>query len=238
MRSIAAYVFLTLYTLVLGPPVLLLARLFSSERIIIEVGIWGTTVALRLAGVCNRLEGSERMPSTLGAVYCINHSSYLDLVAFMALYAHRRRLRVLYKAEFDRVPLLGRIFKMAGCIPIERAQQALAFEAVDAGVAALQHGVSILAAPEGTRSGDGSLAPFKKGVFVMAIRAQAPVVPVAIARARHALPRGSWQMNRGEITLVVGDAVETAGLTYDDRDRLAATVRDRITALLSERPRV
>ena len=167
--------------------------------------------------------------------YCVNHTSYMDLVSFMALYPPCPRLRVLYKAEFSRVPLLGRIFRMAGCIPIERGMQELAFQAVDESVQALQAGVSVLAAPEGTRSKDGSLAPFKKGVFVMAIRAQVPVVPVAIHDARQTLPRGAWRIRPGTITLTVGEAVETTGLTYDDRHRLIDDVRGQIAALLTAR---
>lgn len=232
MRSIAGYAFLGLYTLVLGPPVLLLSALFSNERLIIEAGFRGTAIALRLAGIRYRLIGAERMPAT-GAVYCLNHTSFMDLVSYMALYPHCRSLRVLYKAEFNKVPLLGRIFRMAGCIPIVRQQQELAFQAVDRSVEALQRGVSVLAAPEGTRSRDGSLAPFKKGVFVMAIRAQVPVVPVAIRDARRALPKGAWQIRPCEITVTVGDRVSTKGLSYDDRQQLADRVRTGIAAMLS-----
>lgn len=234
MRSIAAYGFLGLYTLILGPPVLLLSHLFSSERLIIGAGFRGTAIALWLAGIRYRLVGDERMPSR-GAVYCLNHSSFMDLVSFMALYRHCPGLRVLYKAEFNKVPLLGRIFRTAGCIPIVRQQQDLAFQAVDRSVEALAHGVSVLAAPEGTRSRDGALAPFKKGVFVMAIRAQVPVVPVAIHGARRALPKGAWQIDPCEITVTVGNPVPTSGLSYDDRQLVADEVRSRIAAMLPQR---
>ncbi|MFN7915128.1 MAG: lysophospholipid acyltransferase family protein [Vicinamibacterales bacterium] len=234
MRSIAAYGFLALYTLVLGPPVLLLSYLFSSERLIIGAGFRGTAVALWLAGVRYRLIHAERMPAS-GAVYCLNHTSFLDLVSFMALYPHCPGLRVLYKAEFNSVPLLGRIFRMAGCIPIVRQQQDLAFQAVDRSVEALQRGVSVLAAPEGTRSRDGALAPFKKGVFVMAIRAQVPIVPMAIHGARQALPKGAWRIRPVEITVTVTEPVPTTGLSYDDRQFLADTVRDRIAQTLTTR---
>lgn len=232
MRSIAAYAFLGIYTVVLGPPVLLLSYLFSSERLIIDAGFRGTAIALWLAGIRYRLRGAERMPRS-GAVYCLNHTSFMDLASYMALYPHCPSLRVLYKAEFNKVPLLGRIFRMAGCIPIVRQQQDLAFQAVDRSVEALQHGVSVLAAPEGTRSRDGSLAPFKKGVFVMAIRAQVPVVPVAIHDARRALPKGAWQIQPGTITITVGEPAPTAGLSYDDRQHVADDVRNRIAAMLA-----
>ena len=235
MRSIAAYAFLTLYTVVLAPPVLLLAWALSSERLVIEAGMFGTAVALKLAGIRCTLRGAMASVPEGGAVYCINHASYLDVASFIALYSVCPDLRVLYKAEFDRVPLLGLIFRMAGCIPIERARQDLAFEAVDRSVEALTRGASVLAAPEGTRSGDGALAPFKKGVFVMAIRAQVPVVPVAIDGARQSLPKGAWRMRASTITVSIGEPVPTAGLGYDDRSRVAEQVRTRIAAMLPPR---
>ena len=235
LRSIAAYSFLALYTVLLGPPTLLLAWLVSSQRLIIDAGRAGTAVALALAGIRYTRRGTFSSPDGRGVVFCVNHTSFMDLVSFMALYQMCPNVRVLYKAEFDRVPLLGLIFRMAGCIPIERAKQDLAFEAVDKSVLALQHGASLLAAPEGTRSRDGALAPFKKGVFVMAIRAQVPVVPVAIDGARHALPKGDWRIRPCTITVTIGEPVPTTGLGYDDRAGVADEVRVRLTAMLPDR---
>lgn len=234
LRSIAAYAFLTIYTAVLGPPVLLLSWLVSSQRLIIDAGRAGTVIALALAGIRYTRRGSFSNPGGRGVVFCVNHTSFMDLVSFMVLYQVCPDVRVLYKAEFDRVPLLGLIFRMAGCIPIERARQDLAFEAVDASVLALQRGASVLAAPEGTRSRDGRLAPFKKGVFVMAIRAQVPVVPVAIDGARHALPKGEWRIHPCTVTVTIGDPVPTAGLGYEDRGAVADQVRARLAAMLPD----
>lgn len=232
LRSIAAYAFLTLYTVVLGPPVLVLAWLISSQRLIIDAGRIGTAIALALARIRYTRRGTFTDPDGHGVVFCVNHTSFMDLVSFMVLYQVCPDVRVLYKAEFDRVPLLGRIFRMAGCIPIERAKQDLAFEAVDKSVQALQRGASVLAAPEGTRSRDGVLAPFKKGVFVMAIRAQVPVVPVAINGARHALPKGAWRIQPCTISVTIGEPVQTVGLGYDDRGAVADHVRARLAAML------
>lgn len=234
LRSIAAYAFLTLYTVVLGPPVLVLAWLISSQRLIIDAGRIGTAIALALAGIRYTRRGTFARPDGHGVVFCVNHTSFMDLVSFMVLYQVCPDVRVLYKAEFDRVPLLGRIFRMAGCIPIERAKQDLAFEAVDKSVQALQRGASVLAAPEGTRSRDGVLAPFKKGVFVMAIRAQVPVVPVAINGARHALPKGAWRIQPCTVSVTIGEPVQTVGLGYDDRGTVADHVRTRLAAMLPD----
>jgi 1-acyl-sn-glycerol-3-phosphate acyltransferase len=87
--------------------------------------------------------------------------------------------------------------------------------------------------PEGTRSQSDEMLPFKKGAFIMAIKAQAPVVPVAIRGGRAAMQRGSHLIRPVTLTIRVGEPVETVGLDVKDRDALIATVRQRIAALLS-----
>ena len=102
-----------------------LAALTGSQRLIIEAGLSGTRVALRLAGIGWHLAGAAHIPDGRGAVFCVNHASYLDLVAFVALYPVCPGLRVIYKSEFGRVPILGRVFSMAGAIPVQRAHPVL-----------------------------------------------------------------------------------------------------------------
>lgn len=234
VRSAAAYGFLTLYLAIVGPPVILMARLFGAQGLVFTAGLFGLNAALRLSGIRHHLEGRTRMPADRSAVYCINHSSYLDVVAFAALYPWCRRLRVLHKAELGKLPILGQVCSLAGFIPIERREQDAAFHALERGTAALRQGVSILTAPEGTRSLDGTLQPFKKGVFVMAINAQAPVVPVAVLGATRALLKGRWLIQPGEIVVRIGDALETAGCAYDDRVTVMDDVHRRIEALLGK----
>ena len=101
----------------------------------------------------------------------------------------------MYKAELARLPILGTVMRTAGFVPVERANRERAIEAVDEAVAALRAGASFLLAPEGTRSRTGELQPFKKGAFVMAIKAQAPVVPIALIGPDVAMPRGRWYVD-------------------------------------------
>jgi 1-acyl-sn-glycerol-3-phosphate acyltransferase len=97
----------------------------------------------------------------------------------------------------------------------------------------LRDGASFLIFPEGTRSRTGELLPFKKGGFVMALKAKAPVVPIAITGARLAMRKGSLVINPVHVRVRIGEPVETAALSLDDRDFLASTVRARVQALLS-----
>jgi 1-acyl-sn-glycerol-3-phosphate acyltransferase len=125
-----------------------------------------------------------------------------------------------------------RAFDLAGFIPLERGNRDQSLPAIERAAAALREGNSFLIFPEGTRSRGGELQPFKKGGFIMAIKAQAPIVPVAIKGARAAMRKGSPIIYPVTVSVRLGEPVETTGLGLDDRDRLVSTVRDRIAAML------
>ena len=107
--------------------------------------------------------------------------------------------------------------------------------AIEAGARSIRSGNSFLIFPEGTRSRTADLLPFKKGGFIMALKAQAPVVPVAVQGGRDAMRKGSFVINPVTIEVRIGEPVETQGMTLADRDTLVAAVRARVAALL-ERP--
>jgi 1-acyl-sn-glycerol-3-phosphate acyltransferase len=144
------------------------------------------------------------------------------------------RLRVLYKAELRKLPILVRAFDLAGFVPLERGNREQSLPAIERAAAALREGNSFLIFPEGTRSRTGELLPFKKGGFIMALQGQAPIVPVAIAGARDAMKKGSLVIRPVRVTVRFGRPIETAALTIDDRDRLVARVRGVVADLLQE----
>jgi 1-acyl-sn-glycerol-3-phosphate acyltransferase len=115
---------------------------------------------------------------------------------------------------------------------VDRANRASAIASVDAAAARLAAGDSFIIAPEGTRARGGEMLPFKKGGFVMAIKAQVPVVPVALHGTAEAMPRGRFWVKPGVVRVEVGDPIPTVGLTLDDRERLMETVRGRMQAML------
>jgi 1-acyl-sn-glycerol-3-phosphate acyltransferase len=107
---------------------------------------------------------------------------------------------------------------------------------IDAGAAAIRAGSSFLIFPEGTRSRTDELLPFKKGGFIMAIKAEAPVVPVAVQGGRDAMRRGSWIIRPVTVSVRVGRPVETAGTPLDDRDQVIAKVKREIETLVALGP--
>jgi 1-acyl-sn-glycerol-3-phosphate acyltransferase len=149
-------------------------------------------------------------------------------VLFEALHP---QLHVLYKAELSRLPLLGRAMQAGGFVPIERQNREQSMASIARGAESIRHGNSFLIFPEGTRSRTATLLPFKKGGFIMALQAQAPIVPVAIMGGRAAMRRGSWLVRPATVLIRIGEPVETAGLGIDDRDEVIRLVRARIEAL-------
>jgi 1-acyl-sn-glycerol-3-phosphate acyltransferase len=139
---------------------------------------------------------------------------------------------VLFKAELLKLPLLGRVFMAGGFIPVVRDNREQAMASIAEGSRSLAAGNSFLIFPEGTRSKSRQLLPFKKGGFIMAIGAGAPIVPVAIDGGREAMRKGSRLVWPARIRIRVGDPIETAGLTMEDRDAVIASTRQAIEAML------
>ena len=167
-------------------------------------------------------------------VYCSNHQSNVDPpILFHALHPC---VRILYKREIDRDPGADAVVPHGRLHPGRPRQQGSG-HAVDRGGRAVDPiGHSFLIFPEGTRSKTDELLPFKKGGFIMAIKAQAPIVPVAVQGGREAMQRGSWIIRPVTVSIRVGEPIETAGLGREDRDPLIARVRGDIETLLASRP--
>lgn len=231
-RTALTYLAIVCYTLVAGPIGLLIAIPFRVKGLLYDLGHIGVWMTLRTSGIRVTVEGREHLRPSTAVVFCANHQSNVDPpVLFSALH---RRLHVLYKAELNRLPILGTVFQVGGYIPVPREQKEAALRAIDLAAASIRQGNSFLVFPEGTRSRTDELLPFKKGGFVMAIQAQAPVVPVAISGGRAAMRKGSGLIYPAHVRVCIGEPVPTAGLTLDDRDRLIAQVRERIAAMLRQ----
>jgi 1-acyl-sn-glycerol-3-phosphate acyltransferase len=129
---------------------------------------------------------------------------------------------------------MGTVFDVGGFVPIDRADRDKAMASIDRGAASLRAGHSFLIFPEGTRSRTGHLLPFKKGGFIMAIEAQAPVVPVAVQGGRAAMKKGSAFVRPVRVSVRIGEPIPTAGLTVNDRDALIEKVRREVERLLEQ----
>ena len=194
-----------------------------------RTGTWIARAGLRFAGIRVVVSGRENIPAGRSCLYMSNHVSNLDPPVLFPLLPGRSS--VLLKRELMSIPILGMAMKMAGFIPVERtARRDSAQASVNAAAAALASGLNILIFPEGTRSKDGRLAPFKKGPFYLALQSGAPIVPVAIAGTERMMQKGSKWVSAGVAQVTFLPAIDPTA--YTTREELRAAVQGAIAEAL------
>ncbi len=223
------------YILIFGPPMLLYAWITGNTDPVYNTGVLGARMALWLAGVEVEVKGREKILSGGRVVFMANHQGNCDPPA---IFVHLPPVLILVKKEFFKVPVLGRAMRMRGFIPVDRKNREQAIQAVEKAVQALETNKPFLVFPEGTRSPDGRLQPFKKGVFVMAIKAGATIVPIAISGSARIMPKGRFVIRPGRVRVTFCEPVPTHGYTVEDRGTIMERVRQGILSALEpeERP--
>jgi 1-acyl-sn-glycerol-3-phosphate acyltransferase len=187
---------------------------------------------LRGTGIRVRVEGRERLDPAVPKVFVSNHASFIDIWAIVAEFPGT--VRFVYKKQMDWIPIMGLCLRAMKHIPIDRNRRAQALAAYDEVAERIRQGTSAVVFVEGTRSLDGRLLPFKKGSFVLAIAARAPVVPVFCENTHALMPRGSFSPKSGTVTLRIGEPILTAGRSYGDREQLALEARAALVKLGAE----
>jgi 1-acyl-sn-glycerol-3-phosphate acyltransferase len=230
MRAyLLVYPAMALYILVGAVLFVPLTWLTRDVRLLYWVSRQGCRLALALAGVRVRHVGVENLTLHPTALFVSNHVSNLDPAA---LFAALPRLAVILKKELRSIPLLGYVMAMGSFIYVDRRDRASRKAVMEQAVQALKNGVSLLIFPEGTRSQDEHLLPFRPGPFSMAIQAGRPIVPITVHGARELMPKGTMKIRPGEMTLVFHRPVETVGLTDSDRSELLERVREEMQRAL------
>ncbi len=191
--------------------------------------IWARLV-LRCVGVRLHASGADEVDWSRPAVIVVNHQSWLDI--FVLLTVVPGKIRFVAKQELGKIPIFGRAWRGCGHISLDRGDRRQAIESLNrAGEKIHEESLIVTMFPEGTRSPDGRLYPFKKGAFVMAIRAGVPIVPVGISGSGSVMPKGSFRVRAGEVRVRVGRPIEVAGREHVDRDSLADETRRAVAAL-------
>lgn len=202
---------------------------YAPQNVYDRIMIGWSRLLLRATGVRVTVEGLERIEQGRSYVFVANHTSIVDIWALLV--AIPNSFRYVAKRELSRVPVFGRAMASAGNIFIDRANLVSSLASYDAAASMLSNGRSALVFAEGTRSRDGHLLPFKKGPFVLAIRAGVPVVPLCICGAFERTPKGVLNVRPGAVVVCIGEPIETGGMTYNERDDLSGTARAAVEAM-------
>ena len=186
---------------------------------------WGRNL-LKITHIPVQVEGLEHLAPGQAYVFAANHRSNFDIFALLSVLPGRF-LWVAKKALFE-IPFLGQALSRMGSISVDRENLRSAVQSLDRATAIIKRGVSLIIFPEGTRAMSRELLPFKKGVFIMAIKAGQPIVPVSISGTRFIQPRGTMRMRPGPIKVVISAPI--APHTYRRKEELMAAVRQAIDA--------
>lgn len=235
IRSVWVFVNLLVSTLVFGGAVIIASLLRLRTRLYDYSSRGWARWVLWSSGCHVRIEGLEHVRLDEPQILACNHVSWFDVFALAAEIP--KRYRFVAKKELGQIPIFGRAWKAAGHISVDRGDRASAITSLDqAGALIKKDHSSVVIFPEGTRSETGSLLPFKKGAFMLALRTGVAIVPVAVLGTRRILPKHGWRVRPGPIIVRFGEPIATAGHDDQSREALIATVRARIEALRAVPP--
>lgn len=231
LRILFVAIFLSLYILIVGPPLLVYTVITKDPDPIYWGGVKGVMFFVRAVGVRVRVKGTERIPKGV-CLFVANHTSSADAPAIVG--AIPRRVAILLKDSLFKWPIVGQAFRSAHFIPVNRSARDSAIASVEKATEAMKAGQSFLIYPEGTRSPDGRLQEFKKGAVVMAIKAGVPIVPMVCSGAHRIMEKRSLVIRPGEIVVEFLEPMDTSKYQFEERDVLNKMVHDAMAAALPE----
>ncbi|NWF56222.1 MAG: 1-acyl-sn-glycerol-3-phosphate acyltransferase [Syntrophaceae bacterium] len=215
-----------LYTLILGPAVLLLSLFSKSGRSPYKIGRFWAWLIMKTNGVGVRVEGLEKIDRERSYVFMSNHSSNLDPLAVAWKLSHP--LRFIGKQSLEKIPLFGWAARRAKVIFIDRSDSPKSIARINQAIRELRDGISAYFFAEGTRNVAGKLQAFKKGGVVLALKAKLPIVPVTILGGHKLFPKRALRIKPGTMSVIVGDPIDTSPYDEGDRDMVLEKVRSVI----------
>lgn len=228
IRTLFMLAFWGLSTLIVGPPGLLIALITGNVMPLYWVSTRLGRLGVQLGGVRVEVVGRENLQPGRNYIFMSNHVSNLDPPVLIPVIPGR--CSVLVKKELFRIPILGTGMRVADLVPVDRSDREAAIESVHAAVRVLQQGLHMIVYPEGTRSTDGRLLPFKKGPFHLAMESGTPVIPVTMLGTFESWPKGRFGVRPGTATVVFHGPIDPR--SYLDRDLLMNAVRESMTSAL------
>lgn len=256
VRTVLVLLWISLVLALAGPPLLLWSLITRDAHCMYATARFAVRICVRLAGLRVTVRGGPRPDSERPArlqpgrdaratpipgqargtidfsrnyVFMANHVSNADPpVCFLAT---GKDLKIIFKKELLRLPILSTAFTLARCIPLDRSDRDAARRAIEQAVAQLKQGDSFLIFPEGTRSPDGRLGNFKSGAFLMSILSGVPILPITLRGFGNILPKGAWKLNPGQVEVIFHPPIAPPGST-EQRAQFKERVRATIASAL------
>ncbi|MGD9008732.1 MAG: lysophospholipid acyltransferase family protein [Desulfobacteraceae bacterium] len=234
LHTIAICMWIVLATTVLGFLAIccsFFSRTGNSVHLIAR--FWGKTI-LWVSGIRVTAIGLDRIRGLTSCIFMSNHQSNFDIPVLLSHLP--KQFRWLAKAELFKIPIFGRSMSGAGYISIDRSDRTSAFESLARAAETIRNGTSVMIFPEGTRSKDGRLLPYKKGGFVMAVDAQVPIVPIVIEGTHEIMPKGRLLIRPRPVTVTFCEKIDTRGFSRETKETVMDQVRQAMQAIQSSAP--
>ena len=177
--------------------------------------------------------GRENVLMNRPQIFMANHQSDFDILIVLAHIPGQ--FRWIAKKELFKIPVFGKAMRNAGYIEIDRQNHEKALKSLDEAAEKIREGKSVVTFPEGTRSLDGKIRPFKQGMFHLAIRSGVPIVPISIIGASEIMPKRTLKVRPGRIAMVIDRPVDVSGYTLETRGELIERIRDIIVGNVESR---
>ncbi len=196
------------------------------------VRFWARSL-LRISGIKIKVIGLDKIDPAQSYVFMSNHQSTFDIMTCLAVLPGAARF--LAKKELFRIPIFAQGMKAVGMIPIDRSNSKKARASLDKAVEEIKNGVSVIIFPEGTRTRDGNIQPFKKGGFILAIKGGIPIAPMVLTGAMQVMQKKDLHLQKGSISIEFLDPIDTSNFSYTQR---IDNIRDKIIARYEETNKV
>jgi 1-acyl-sn-glycerol-3-phosphate acyltransferase len=171
--------------------------------------LWSKSI-LRIFGIRLSVQGSDRLDPARPYVFVSNHASMFDIPTVVV--ALKGNVNIVFKKELTRVPVWGWALRYGHFIMIDRSNTRDALQSIERAAASIRNGNSVILFPEGTRTTDGKLQPFKRGAFALAVKSGVPVVPLTINGTFKIMPKGSLKIKPADISVVIDEPIAIDGL--------------------------
>lgn len=231
---VRAYIFLAVFiplTFLFSVSAIISTLFDSSGRLYAwHARLWAR-LGLALSGVTVTISGTEHLPEG-PVIFMSNHQSNYDIFSLLA--AMPRQIHWIAKKQLFDIPVFGPSMRRGGYIPLDRGDGRKALQSMDEAAATIRLGKSVMLFPEGTRTPDGNLLPFKRGGFILARKADVPVVPVTINGSGRINPAGQIKLVSGNIHITLHPpVVAPPGLRRSEAETwMMEVVREQIESAL------